>query len=222
MLSMFSNFRFSFFKQSLDSPPDHGTVKLAGVIELIKKNKSFVASCVLEVLLTKKLVIKSFYELSQNHYDSIRQSIETDLSTTLTTEFPPTPIAIEKIEAYLEGIIFDRKIIYLNFKKDVSQIASTLIHEVSHYLNSTILDEERVQSEEEDADYCDEVRAFMAEKMFQRNGACLTRSAVKDVHTMVTDLYPEFNNVKQPNKKGFVFSYYDKPAEETFNVMSSN
>jgi hypothetical protein len=131
----------------------------------------------------------------------------------LSPDFPPSLFAVQQIERRLEGIIYNNKTIYMNSKKSIDEIASTLIHEVSHFINSDIFKNERLAQNFKRASYNDEVRSFIAEKTFERNGYCLRRSDIKKIHATVTELYPSFatSNKEQP-ASGYLFSHYDTPS----------
>ena len=60
--------------------------------------------------------------------------------------------------------------------------------------------------------YRDEVRSYTAEKMFERNGRCLLRSDIKEIHEHVTKLYSEFvEEDETPSKQGYIYASCDSP-----------
>lgn len=197
--------------------------KLESAIALIKQNQSLIAMKVIEVLEQKAVTIGSFYDLSPKHYTSMCHSLRKDNQINLPKTYPPTTAAVEKIESVLEGVIYEDQYIYLSSKKSIEQIASTLIHEVGHFLNSTLYNEESQYKSAKLVGYSDEVRSFTAEKMFEKNGHCITRSDMKKIHTTVTKLYPEFTGPEvNPQSLGYIYASYDWPLHEQFSATNHN
>ncbi len=130
----------------------------------------------------------------------------------LSQEHPPTEKTVKIIEKYLSGIIYDDQHIYLNSEHTIEEIASTMVHESCHFLNSGIYKKEKKNASSQIYKYADEVRSFTAEKIFERNGKCLRRSDIKKIHEQVTRLYPEFIAQDVDTQKlGYIFSSYDAP-----------
>lgn len=134
-----------------------------------------------------------------------------DYHTTLPNTFPPTISAIRKIEKELDGIIYDNQHIYISSTKSVEEIAKTLIHEVCHFLNADLYDKEMETEESKQVGYKDEVRAFTAERMFEKNKGYLLRSDINQIHETVTELYPEFTDPENPIS-GYIYSTFDSPS----------
>lgn len=213
---------FTFFKRTESSGEKEFQSKLAAAIELIKENKSLVAMKVLEVLNTKKLVIQSFYGLTKDHFLEIISDMKREDHIHVSTKYPPPDASIHKIERKLDGMIFNNKYVYMNSSKTPEQIASTLVHEVGHFLNSSLCAYQRKQNDPDLVSYSDEVRSFTAEKMFERNGACLRRSDIASIHEKVTNLYPEFvEDPENAQKLGYIFSIYDSPEGEQSRVLGA-
>ena len=186
--------------------------KLSNAMSLIKANHSLVASKVYEVINANILSIRTFSELSKDHYLRISNDFKEDYDINLPNRYPPTPSAVKQIESKLEGIIFDNKYIYISSNKSAEQIASTLVHEICHFLNKGLYAKEQKVNDSKQVSYSDEVRAFTAEKMFERNGTCLLRSDMKEIHHRVTNLYPEFTGPEKDTLRlGYLFSSYDTP-----------
>ncbi|KTD21852.1 hypothetical protein [Legionella londiniensis] len=190
--------------------------KLNSAITLIRQNNALVARKVIEAIDAQQVKIGSFFDLTPEHYASMRRSFKREHKINLPASFPPGELTVRKIESVLEGIIYADKYIYLSSKKNVEEIASTLIHEVGHFLNSGIFDEESKFKAPKLASYSDEVRSFTAEKMFEKNGFCLTRSDIKKIHNTVSTLYPEFTGPEvDPDSLGYIYASYDWPLHES-------
>jgi hypothetical protein len=192
--------------------------KYATAIKLIQQNESLVAKKVLEIIKSGKLEIRSFHELSKKHYSEMRNDFQEEHDINLPKTFPPTADAVRKIESKLEGIIYNNKTIYITSQKSAKEIASTIIHEVGHFLNNSLC-EQQSKKNFNIARYSDEVRAFTAEKMFERNGHCLLRSDIRAIHDKVSSLYPEFvDSVEQVKGLGYIFATYDMPDEGAMDL----
>lgn len=192
-------------KQSFD-------IKLEEAIELIKINRSIVAPKILEVLISSQITVNSFFNMSEKHYKKMRKSMLEEDGITLPEEYPPSEEAVTMIEEQLAGIIYENKYIYLSSHRTAAQIASTLVHEICHFLNDEIYSQEEKTSSSELFKYKDEVRAFTAEKIFERDGHCLRRSDMRAIHTRVTNSYSEFVVQDEDTQKlGYLYSCFDTP-----------
>jgi hypothetical protein len=130
----------------------------------------------------------------------------------LPNTYPPSEQAVKMIESKLNGIIYEDRYIYISRKRTPEQMASTLVHEICHFMNAGLMDKEKQFINSNQVSHNEEVRSFAAEKMFERNGHCLRRSDIKELHEMVTDLYPEFNDIGDDEPQlGYIFASYDSP-----------
>lgn len=203
--------QFNFFEKNQAFDENNFEQKLHDAINLIKQNQSLVARLVLQAIHSNQVIVRSFFQLTHDHYQSMRQDMKKNHHITLSKTFPPTISAIRKIEGELDGIIYDNNHIYISSTKSVEEIAKTLIHEICHFLNSDLYDEEWEREDEKQVGYKDEVRSFTAEKMFEKSSGCLLRSDIKKVHDTVTLLYPEFIDPENPIS-GYVYSTFDGPS----------
>lgn len=202
----------SFFAPSISSEKELFNAKLAKAIQLIQANHSIVAINVLNVINSDKITINSFFNLSKQHYQRMKKNMLKDENIILPEEYPPTLEAIRMIEKKLSGIIYDDKHIYLSSQNTIEQIASSLVHEVCHFLNADIYMKEQKKAGSLLYRYHDEVRAFTAEKIFERDGHCIRRSDIRTIHQKVSELYPEFLEQEIDTQKlGYIFASYDMP-----------
>ncbi|HAT1700928.1 TPA: lpg2461 family Dot/Icm T4SS effector [Legionella pneumophila] len=203
--------QFNFFEKNQAFDENNFEQKLQDAINLIKQNQSFVARLVLDAINSNQVTLSTFFQLTPNHYQRTKTIMRKDYHTTLPNTFPPTISAVRKIEKELDGIIYDNQHIYISSTKSVEEIAKTLIHEVCHFLNSDLYDKERETEESKQVGYKDEVRAFTAEKMFEKNKGYLLRSDINQIHETVTELYPEFTDPENPIS-GYIYSTFDSPS----------
>lgn len=155
--------------------------------------------------------IKYFLSTYPKSLPENENNYEKGLSYYPSKYFPPTISAVRKIEKELDGIIYDNQHIYISSTKSVEEIAKTLIHEVCHFLNSDLYDKEMETEESKQVGYKDEVRAFTAEKMFEKNKGYLLRSDINQIHETVTELYPKFTDPENPIS-GYIYSTFDSPS----------
>lgn len=203
------SFFFKLFQPASPNEKELFQANLNQAIELIKKNHSVVALKVLETIDTGKVTIQSFFDLSYEHYLEIVQDMEEELQISLSDHFPPSAATVRQIEGYLDGIIFNNNAIYINAHKSVEEMASTIVHEISHFLNNRLFNAENKAHDFNQASYRDEVRSFIAEKTFERDGQCLRRSDIKKIHARVTQSYASFVT-PETKAAGYVFSYFDQ------------
>ncbi|WP_080445263.1 lpg2461 family Dot/Icm T4SS effector [Legionella pneumophila] len=203
--------QFNFFEKNQAFDENNFEQKLQDAINLIKQNQSFVARLVLDAINSKQVTLSTFFQLTPNHYQKTKTIMRKDYHTTLPNTFPPTISAIRKIEKELDGIIYDNQHIYISSTKSVEEIAKTLIHEVCHFLNADLYDKEMETEESKQVGYKDEVRAFTAERMFEKNKGYLLRSDINQIHETVTELYPEFTDPENPIS-GYIYSTFDSPS----------
>ncbi|HAU1628439.1 TPA: lpg2461 family Dot/Icm T4SS effector [Legionella pneumophila] len=203
--------QFNFFEKNQAFDENNFEQKLQDAINLIKQNQSFVARLVLDAINSNQVTLSTFFQLTPNHYQKTKTIMRKDYHTTLPNTFPPTISAIRKIEKELDGIIYDNQHIYISSTKSVEEIAKTLIHEVCHFLNADLYDKEMETEESKQVGYKDEVRAFTAERMFEKNKGYLLRSDINQIHEMVTELYPEFTDPENPIS-GYIYSTFDSPS----------
>lgn len=197
---------FKFFKGPNTSTPIFNK-KLEEAIELIKKNKSLIAIKVLEVINANKISIYPFSDMTEKRYFGLVEGGILDLPQ----EYPPTTAAVQKIENAYGGMIYGNDI-YISFSYSPSMIASTLIHEVSHYLNDELNKEDFLKMPKTVANYLDEVRSFIAERIFEKNGHCMLRSDVKKIHGFVPNLYPHLTKPEDTSAQGYIYGHFDLPA----------
>ncbi len=203
--------QFNFFEKNQAFDEKNFEQKLQDAISLIKQNQSFVARLVLDVINSNQVTVSTFFQLTPDHYQRMKTIMKKDYHTTLPKTFPPTMSAVRKIEKELDGIIYDHQHIYISSTKNVEEIAKTLIHEVCHFLNSDLYDKELETEASKQVSYKDEIRAFTAEKIFEKNNGYLLRSDINQIHETVTELYPEFTD---PDNliSGYIYSTFDKPS----------
>ncbi len=203
--------QFNFFEKNQAFDENNFEQKLQDAINLIKQNQSFVARLVLDAINSNQVTLSTFFQLTPNHYQKTKTIMRKDYHTTLPNTFPPTISAVRKIEKELDGIIYDNQHIYISSTKSVEEIAKTLIHEVCHFLNADLYDKEMETEESKQVGYKDEVRAFTAERMFEKNKGYLLRSDINQIHETVTELYPEFTDPENPIS-GYIYSTFDSPS----------
>lgn len=205
---------FKIFMDKTSTKKNDFNVKLKEAIEIIRANQSIVATRVLEVLDSQRITVNSFFNMSPKHYQEIQEDLLKEEHITIPSDYPPTEETVEIIEGKYSGIIYEDKHIYLSLARTVEEIASTLIHEVCHFLNSDIFRQEKKNSSTLLYRYKDEVRSFTAEKIFELDGRCMLRSYTRKIHAHVTQVYPEFVD---PNidmqKVGYVYSCFDTPRK---------
>ena len=178
--------------------------KLKAAIALIERSDAEIAKLVIAAIRSKKLRIRTFFEFSKKaHFLYIRKFFLKDGQPKL---FPPTRSVTRKIESALDGLYFsDNQTIYIASRLGIKQMAQTLIHEVTHFLNSELYDEELETKGQTLVDFLYEIRSVTAEKIFAKNGARLLRSDVKKIEDEVRGTYPQFIEAGQENKRiGFV------------------
>ncbi|RUR02962.1 hypothetical protein [Legionella septentrionalis] len=184
--------------------------KLKIAVKSIREKKSFIAEKVYEAIKTKQVSLHSFKQLSAEHFLEVRKAIAESSEIELPEQYPPAEETLNIIENKLGGFIV-HDCIYLCSRGSSRRIALTIVHEVTHYLNTDIWEEELTTKQCEIACYRDEVRSFLAEEAFAK-GFCLTRNDVKKVHEKVTRLYPEYVAAGENTKAiGYVFSSFDTP-----------
>lgn len=202
------------FANKSSSSKDNFDIKFKKAIELIKRNHSIVAPKVLEAIDLHRITVNSFFNMSEEHYQEMQEDMLEENSIILPTEYPPTAEAVKLIEGKLSGIIYEDKHIYLSSRQTTQEIASTLVHEICHFLNRDIYRRERKTSSSQLFRYKDEVRSFTAEKIFERDGHCLRRSDIKKIHTRVAKAYSEFLQPNEDTQKlGYIYSSFDAPMK---------
>ncbi|MBL7479314.1 ImmA/IrrE family metallo-endopeptidase [Legionella bononiensis] len=201
-----------YFFEKTQSSLSNFNSKLQTAINLIRQNNSLVALKVMEVIDSDQVSIRSFFDLSKDHWRRMKHDMKKEDNIILPNTYPPSEQAVKMIESELNGIIYEDRYIYISRKRTPEQMASTLVHEICHFLNSGLMDQERLSLNSNLVSHNEEVRSFAAEKMFERNGHCLRRSDIKELHEMVTDLYPEFNDTGDDEPElGYIFASYDSP-----------
>ncbi len=204
----------SLFMDKSSTQKNNFDAKLEEAIKLIRANKSIVAARVLEVLDSHKVTINSFFNMSYKHFQEIQEDLLEEEKITIPSDYPPSDETVKIIEKTYSGIIYEDKHIYLNSERSAEDIASTLVHEICHFLNSDIFKQEKRNSSSLLYRYKDEVRSFTAERIFERDGHCVLRSDIKKVHAYVTEAYPEFVDPNEDMQKlGYVYSCYDMPRK---------
>ncbi|MFJ1268120.1 hypothetical protein ACD661_06095 [Legionella lytica] len=205
---------FKIFMDKTSTKKIDFDVKLKEAIEIIRENRSIVATRVLEVLDSQRITVNSFFNMVPKHYQEMQEDLLNEENITLPSDYPPSEEAVKIIESKLSGIIYEDKHIYLSSDRTAEEIASTLVHEVSHFLNSDIFRQERKKSSTLLYRYNDEVRSFTAEKIFALDGHCMLRSYTRKIHAHVTRAYPEFVEPDMDTQKmGYVYSWFDTPMK---------
>lgn len=196
-----------FFEKKMDFDRARFQNELNEAIDVIAKNRSVVAKRVLKTIKENRVCIRSFYDLSKAHYLSIKKMLEKH-EVFLSSNFPPTPTAVLLIENQINGCFFYKNYIYLKSGRRVEDIAGTLVHEVSHYFYRSVPLEKRTRYLPH-SQYNDEVIAFTAQKLFNKNGQCLLRKDVKEIHSIVIEHYPHIDIKDKPLQASYVSGYYD-------------
>lgn len=205
---------FKIFMDKSSTKKNEFGIKLNEAIELIRDNQSIVAKRVLEVLESNQVTVNSFFNMSLWHYEQMQEDLLQEENITIPPDYPPSDETVKIIEGKYSGIIYEDKHIYLNSDRSTEEIATTLVHEISHFLNSDIFRQEKKNSSSLLYRYKDEVRSFTAEKIFERDGHCILRSHMKKIHAHVTRAYPEFVDPDMDMQKvGYVYSCYDTPMK---------
>ena len=205
---------FKIFMDKTSTKKIDFDVKLKEAIEIIRENRSIVATRVLEVLDSQRITVNSFFNMVPKHYQEMQEDLLNEENITLPSDYPPSEEAVKIIESKLSGIIYEDKHIYLSSDRTAAEIASTLVHEVSHFLNSDIFRQERKKSSTLLYRYNDEVRSFTAEKIFALDGHCMLRSYTRKIHAHVIRAYPEFVEPEMDTQKmGYVYSWFDTPMK---------
>lgn len=205
---------FKIFTDKSSAKKNDFDVKLREVIEIIRDNQSIVARHVIKALDSQKITVNSFFNMSPRHYETMQEELLTEENTTIPPDYPPSEEAVKIIESKYSGIIYEDEHIYLSLERSVEEIASTLVHEVCHFLNSDIFRQEKKNSTTLLYRYKDEVRSFTAEKIFELDGRCMLRSYTRKIHAHVTRAYPEFVDPDMDTKKmGYVYSCFDTPMK---------
>ncbi|QEY51875.1 hypothetical protein [Legionella longbeachae] len=210
-----------FFEKPINNVNDNFQTNLSAAIDVIKQNQSVLAKKILDVINSKKIIIHSFFNVTKEHYFKMRKDIKNEYGEILSENFPPDISTIRKIESKLEGIIYDDKVIYIRSSNNPPKMANTLVHEICHFLNASIYNKEKKINPTNLVGYYDEVRAHTGEKIFERNGSCLRRSDIKQIHKQVTDLYPEFLiSYEDALELGYIYSSYDGPGDKILQQLS--
>lgn len=201
--------QFAFFTNHQAFSEIRPKKQLNSAIFLIEQNKSNVAQSVMKAIQSGKIIIRPFKELSKKHYKSIKE----DWDDSLPNTFPPSKSTIKRIEEKFAGLTFDDKYVYFKSSETIEEIASTLVHEVCHSLNKNLFNAELKQDNKNHVGYRDEVRSFLAETIFNKNGRYLLRSDVKLIHDKVKELYPDYSKGNKYTS-GYLYSSYDHPLGE--------
>ncbi|KTD53734.1 hypothetical protein Lsan_4144 [Legionella santicrucis] len=210
-----------FFEKPINYVNDNFQKNLSAAINIIKQNQSVLAKKILDAINSKKIIIHSFFNVTEEHFFKIRNDIKKEYGEVLPENFPPDMSTIREIESKLEGIIYDDKVIYISSKKNPQNMANTLVHEICHFLNAGMYIKEKKINPTNLVGYCDEVRAHTGEKIFERNGKCLRRSDIKQIHKQVTELYPEFLvSYEDALELGYIYSSYDGPTDRILQPLS--
>jgi len=172
-------------------------IKLAEAIKLIAQNQSTAAGKVFKVLQSKQVIIRSFYELKEEHFLQIKERFINNEYHNLLQYFPPNKKAVEIIESALTGIFFYKNVIYIKSTLDVNKMAKALIHEITHYINHSLYKKEKTTKTELVAYYLDEVRSHSAELLFKKNGLGLTAKDKKRIHEKIQERYEEFADINR-------------------------
>lgn len=209
----------SFFKSQND---DNFDLQLKKAISLIYVNNSLIAKTVYKAIQQAKVNIRSFANLSQQDFLGTREDLQQE-GISIPQHFPPNLETLAIIEKHYHGLYFPgNNNIYITYKTNPKLMAEAVIHEVAHYLNTTITTQEE-KLKFKPARYRDEIRSFLAEEMFKNDKKPLTRGVVKKVHQIVTSEYPEYaENNSNYKTFGFVFSSYDSPKEMPENYCLPN
>ena len=187
-------YALKFFEKAPGFNEQNFRDKLKEAINLISQNQTLIAKRTLEIIATNKVTIQSFFELSQDHYLFLRKDILEESHIRLPNRFPMGDLAVRMIESNLTGIIFNDRTMYINSMLCIDEMAKTLIHEISHHMNQDVFHLDKKATSHNSACYKEEIRAFTAEKIFEKNGHCILRSDVKKIHAKVAQLYPELND----------------------------
>lgn len=196
-----------FFEKKMDFDKESFQNRLDEAIEVIAKNRSVVAKRALKTIKDRKICIRSFFDLSKEHYLSIKKLLEKH-QVFLPDTYPPDCNAVFKIENQLNGCFFFKNYIYLKSGRSAEAMAGTLVHEISHYFYKCMPIEKKTKYLPYNQ-YNDEVMAFTAQKLFQKNGRCLLRNDVKEIHHVLLNYYPHIDANNKPLRASYVSGYYD-------------
>lgn len=183
--------QIGFFGNEISHKIEAFNFKLSDALIIIKKNKSAIANIVLKAIESKNVTIKSFYQLEQYQYNDLKNEILRDYGEKLPEFSCLTITAIKKIEIAFEGTTYDNEI-YISSMLDLNTFASTIVHEISHFLNITLTEFEAKYYCNEFVEYCNEVRAYIAEESFNKNGEPLSSMDLNKIHARVKEKYPEY------------------------------
>src|SRR5579872_101690 len=196
---LFREFPTKFFSQRKCFNKKDFEFQLAEAIKLIAKNKSTAAGQVFKILQSKQVLIRSFYELKEEHFIYIKERFIKKENHDVLQYFPPNKKAVELIESTLTGIHFYKNIIYIKSTLNLYKMAKALVHEITHYINYSLCKKEIKTKTNLVAHYLDEVRSHSAELLFKKNGLDLTNKDKKRISEKIKERYEEFTDIS--NKK---------------------
>jgi ribosomal protein S17 len=192
--------RTKFFSRSRCFNKKEFELKLVEAIKLIAQNKSTVAREVFNILQSKQVIIRSFYELKEEHFLYIKEQLINKENHDLLQYFPPNKKAVELIESALTGIYFYKNVIYIQCTLNLYKMAKAIIHEVTHYINHSLYKKEMKTKTRLVARYLDEMRSHSAELLFKKNGDDITDEDKQKISEKIKDgRYKEFTEIG--NKK---------------------
>lgn len=184
--------------------------KLKGALERIKNNSSLIALRVIEAIETNQVKLLPFKDLNPKHYQLIKKNIFVEQGVTLG-DYPPAHDDIQKIEEYLDGMLFGDNTIYISSDLTGKKLESTIVHEVTHFINSPIYDFEK--NYDPLYKYRDEVRAIKGEFEYKRK--IVLRSHIRLIHEQVKHLNPDLVKDNSINYEGigFLSSMHEEPED---------
>jgi hypothetical protein len=163
--------------------------RLNDAISLIKQSSSLEAKAVMEAIIDHRVSLSSFFSVTDTHYSQIREMYNHTHQDRLPASYPPSDLAIRKIESMLNGIIFDGETIYLDSQLKPKTLARIIMHEVFHHIHTGLVVREAEIFSEKTAYYRDEIRAHRAEQcLFPKK---ITRSVIGELHDRVQTCYSE-------------------------------
>jgi hypothetical protein len=200
-------YSFKFFEKKTNVYQEYFQQTLVQAIDLISQNQSPVAKKVSEAITNNNVIIKSFFELSEAHYLSMKEDFLENYQIQLPNCYPVQEQTVKIIERHLDGVLYDGNIIYIDSTHSVDLMVATIIHEVSHHINDYLYIQDGKSRSPASASYRDELRSYIAQNIFDRNGFCLLRSDVKNAHDKVIRWYPELSDPFE-EKKGLIETGY--------------
>ena len=108
---------------------------LEAALLLLRESPEPIARRTLQVINTGEVNLYAFQQLTRSDWKKMVRELEGEQNNFLSGQFPVTAEDVLKLNNFLDGWQFGRNI-YLDLTNYVTEIASTLVHEVTHYSNN--------------------------------------------------------------------------------------